>query len=237
MGLEMGSDLTRIERQQAFINATLRQILSAETLADPTKTFRLINAALGSLSADPAIANPGSVAGLAWSLREIEKRNIIMTEVPVYDITEGGVGGLGSCRRPPRSSRASPRTPPPDSVVLPAAEPSASPSASGARRGRRGRHRRRTGGETEGDAGTGTGDTAGTGDTDDGRDWRDRRRHHRRAGHAEAEPEPGGAARRRLRLTGDQAPTISDTATTSIVAATTLSRTRHAPGFSSTGAR
>ena len=89
MGLEQRSDLARIVRQQAFINATIRQILSAETLADPTKTYRLINAALGSLSADPAIANPGSFAGLAWSLREINKRNIVMTSVPVYDNDDG----------------------------------------------------------------------------------------------------------------------------------------------------
>ncbi|PUB32324.1 LytR family transcriptional attenuator [Promicromonospora sp. AC04] len=163
MGLEMGSDLTRIARQQAFINATLRQILSAETLADPTKTFRLINAALGSLSADPAIANPGSVAGLAWSLREIEKRNIIMTEVPVYDTTEGGVGGLGYL---PEASEIFARLAadtPPDSVVLPEAEPSSSPSASGAAEG----GSADTGEETGGDTGTDTGDTGDTADTGD----------------------------------------------------------------------
>ncbi|WP_369371515.1 LCP family protein [Promicromonospora sp. Populi] len=169
MGLEMGSDLTRIARQQAFINALLRQILSAETLADPTKTFRLINAALGSLSADPAIANPASVAGLAWSLREIEQRNIIMTEVPVYDTTEGGVGGLGYL---PEASEIFARLAadtPSDSVVLPDEEPSASPSASGGED---------AAGETGGEdppADTGdpadTGETAGTGEetgTDDG---------------------------------------------------------------------
>lgn len=183
MGLEMRSDLTRIERQQAFINATLRQILSAETLADPTKTFRLINAALGSLSADPDIADPGKVAGLAWSLREIEKRNIIMTQVPVYDTTEGGASGLGW--NPEASeifARIAADQPPPE-VVLPDAEPSGSPSASGgAGDGGDGSADAGEGdtGGTEGDAGTGetgtepedTGDTgtgdAGTGETGDG---------------------------------------------------------------------
>ncbi|MCP2262961.1 transcriptional attenuator, LytR family [Promicromonospora thailandica] len=131
MGLEMGSDLTRIERQQAFINATLRQILSAETLADPTKTFRLINAALGSLSADPDIADPGKVAGLAWSLREIEKRNIIMTKVPVYDTEENGVGGLGWSPEATEIFQRMAADQPPEKVVLPDAEPSGAPSASG----------------------------------------------------------------------------------------------------------
>ena len=131
MGLEMGSDLTRIERQQAFINATFRQILSAETLADPTKTFRLINAALGSLSADPAIANPGSVAGLAWSLREIEKRNIIMTKVPVYDTEEGGVGGLGWGPEAAEIFARMAADQPPEEVVLDTPEPAASGSPSG----------------------------------------------------------------------------------------------------------
>ena len=131
MGLDMGSDLTRIVRQQAFINATLRQILSAETLADPTKTFRLINAALGSLSADPDIANPGKVAGLAWSLREINKRNIIMTEVPVYDITEGTASGLAWQPEAQEIFTRIAADTPPDSVVLPDVEPSDAPSTSG----------------------------------------------------------------------------------------------------------
>jgi LCP family protein required for cell wall assembly len=177
MGLEMGSDLTRIERQQAFINATLRQILSAETLADPTKTFRLINAALGSLSADPAIADPGKVAGLAWSLREIEKRNIIMTKIPVYDTTEGAVGGLGWGPEATEIFGRMAADQPPEQVVLPDAEPSGAPSASGDTEDGSTDTGEGDTGETEGDAGTGetginpedTGDTdtgdTGTGDT------------------------------------------------------------------------
>jgi LCP family protein required for cell wall assembly len=153
MGLEMGSDLTRIERQQAFINATLRQILSAETLADPTKTFRLINAALGSLSADPDIADPGKVAGLAWSLREIDKRNIVMTKIPVYDTTEGTASGIGWGPEAAEIFQRMAADTPPDSVVLPEAEPSGSPSASAGG----------TEGGTEGDGGD-----AGTGETDEG---------------------------------------------------------------------
>lgn len=153
MGLEMGSDLTRIERQQAFINATLRQILSAETLADPTKTFRLINAALGSLSADPDIADPGKVAGLAWSLREIDKRNIVMTKIPVYDTTEGTASGIGWGPEAAEIFQRMASDTPPDSVVLPEAEPSGSPSASDGG----------TEGGTEGDGGgdAGTGETGG----------------------------------------------------------------------------
>ncbi|MFD6140786.1 LCP family protein [Promicromonospora sp. NPDC060271] len=157
MGLEMGSDLTRIERQQAFINATLRQILSAETLADPTKTFRLINAALGSLSADPDIADPGKVAGLAWSLREIQKRNIVMTKIPVYDTTEGTASGIGWGPEAAEIFQRMASDTPPDSVVLPDAEPSASPSPSG------GGAEGGAGGGTEGDGGD-----AGTGETGEG---------------------------------------------------------------------
>ncbi len=168
MGLEMRSDITRIERQQAFINATLRQILSAETLADPTKTFRLINAALGSLSADPDIADPGKVAGLAWSLREIDKRNIIMTKVPVYDTTEGSASGLGWY---PEASEIFARMAediPPDEAVLPDPEPSGSPSASG--EAEDGSADAGTDDAGTGDEGAGTGDEgeAGTGDAGTG---------------------------------------------------------------------
>jgi LCP family protein required for cell wall assembly len=166
MGLEMGSDLTRIERQQAFINATLRQILSAETLADPTKTFRLINAALGSLSADPAIADPGKVAGLAWSLREIEKRNIIMTKIPVYDTVEGTASGLAWGPEAAEIFQRLAADQPPEQVVLPDAEPSGSPSTSGGPQDGAADEGTDGSGEAEGDAGTetDTGETGGTGD-------------------------------------------------------------------------
>ena len=165
MGLEMGSDLTRIERQQSFINATLRQILSAETLADPTKTFRLINAALGSLSADPDIADPGKVAGLAWSLREIEKRNIIMTKIPVYDTTEGAASGLGWGPEAAEIFNRMAADQPPPEVVLPDAEPSGSPSATGgAGEGGDGSADAGEGDTGEGDTGEAGGD-AGTGET------------------------------------------------------------------------
>jgi LCP family protein required for cell wall assembly len=153
MGLEMGSDLTRIERQQSFINATLRQILSAETLADPTKTFRLINAALGSLSADPDIADPGKVAGLAWSLREIQKRNIVMTKLPVYDTVEGVKSGLAWGPESAEIFQRLAADQPPEKVVLPEPEPSGSPSTSGGAEG---------GSGGEGDAGTGGTDTGGS---------------------------------------------------------------------------
>ena len=164
MGLEMGSDLTRIERQQSFINATLRQILSAETLADPTKTFRLINAALGSLSADPAIANPGKVAGLAWSLRGINQRNIIMSKVPVYDTTEGGRGGLAWQPEAAEIFERMASDTPPEEVVLPDAEPSVAPSTSGEPQ----EGSADDGAGTEGDAGTG--DDAPADDTGDAAD-------------------------------------------------------------------
>jgi LCP family protein required for cell wall assembly len=163
MGLELGSDITRMERQQAFVNATLRQILSAETLADPTKTFRLINAALGSLSADPAIADPGNVAGLAWSLREINQRNIIMSKVPVYDTTEGTASGLALQPEAQEIFERMAADTPPDSVVLPEVEPSDAPSTSSEPQGGSADD-----GAGAGDEGAGTdaeGD-AGTGDTD-----------------------------------------------------------------------
>lgn len=162
MGLEMGSDLTRIERQQSFINATMRQILSAETLADPTKTFRLINAALGSLSADPAIADPGNVAGLAWSLREINKRNIIMTKVPVYDTTEGTASGLAWQPEAAEIFQRMAADIPPDKVVLETPEPSGSPDTSGEVQ-----DGSADAGDDAGESDAGESD-AGTGDTDAG---------------------------------------------------------------------
>ncbi len=83
MGLELGSDLARIERQQAFISATMRQILSAETLADPGKMYGLVSAALSALSADPQLADPQALVGLGWSLRGLGSADVVMTQLPV----------------------------------------------------------------------------------------------------------------------------------------------------------
>ncbi|GAB3161632.1 LCP family protein [Myceligenerans halotolerans] len=76
------SDLERIERQQGFINALLRQILSADTMANPAKMLNLSKAVLGSVNPDPELADAQNLVGLAFSLKDIQKDRIIFETVP-----------------------------------------------------------------------------------------------------------------------------------------------------------
>lgn len=76
------SDLDRIDRQQGFINAMLRQLLSAETLANPATMLSLSKAVLGSVNPDPALGDARKLVGLAFSLKDIEKNRIKFTTIP-----------------------------------------------------------------------------------------------------------------------------------------------------------
>ncbi len=83
MGLEMGSDLARIARQQAFIDSALREVLSKNVVTNSPQLYGLIEAVLSSISADPTLADPTALAGLAYSLRGIDTSRIAFTELPV----------------------------------------------------------------------------------------------------------------------------------------------------------
>lgn len=83
MGLQYGSDLARIERQQAFIDSMLREILDQDLVTDTPALYRMVRAALGAMSTSPALGSPAALAGVAWSIRDIDPSNIVFESVPV----------------------------------------------------------------------------------------------------------------------------------------------------------
>jgi LCP family protein required for cell wall assembly len=83
LGLEQGSDLTRITRQQAFVDALVRQVLDQNVVTNSPRLYRTIRAVLGAISADPGLADPAALAGLAFSIRNIDPAEIVFTELPV----------------------------------------------------------------------------------------------------------------------------------------------------------
>src|SRR5690606_18851620 len=85
MGLEMGSDLTRIQRQQAFIDSAIRELLSQNIITNSPQLYGVIEAVLSSISADPTIADPTALAGLAFSLRNIKPSEVVFTQLPVVE--------------------------------------------------------------------------------------------------------------------------------------------------------
>jgi LCP family protein required for cell wall assembly len=85
MGLELGSDLERIKRQQAFIDSTMREILSQNIITDSPRLYRMVRSILKSISTNPELADPTALAGLAWSVRNLDPNRITFTSVPVVD--------------------------------------------------------------------------------------------------------------------------------------------------------
>jgi LCP family protein required for cell wall assembly len=83
MGLQLGSDLERIKRQQAFFDAMVREILAQNLITDSPRLYRVVEAVLKSISTDPELADPRALAGLAWSVRAIDPADIVFTELPV----------------------------------------------------------------------------------------------------------------------------------------------------------
>jgi LCP family protein required for cell wall assembly len=83
LGLELGSDLARIERQQAFIDSMLREVLGQNLITDTPALYRMVRAALGAMSTSPALGSPAALAGLAWSIKDIDPNDIVFESVPV----------------------------------------------------------------------------------------------------------------------------------------------------------
>ncbi|MBD7919095.1 LCP family protein [Cellulomonas sp. Sa3CUA2] len=83
MGLEMGSDLTRITRQQAFVQAAVRELLAKDVLGDAGELYGVARAVLGALTADPELADPVRLAAFGYSLRGIDRTRVVFTGVPV----------------------------------------------------------------------------------------------------------------------------------------------------------
>jgi LCP family protein required for cell wall assembly len=83
LGLEQGSDLTRITRQQAFVDSLVRQVLDQNVVTDSPRLYRTVQAVLRAISADPGLADPAALAGLAFSIRDIDPAEIVFTELPV----------------------------------------------------------------------------------------------------------------------------------------------------------
>ncbi|XBH21964.1 LCP family protein [Jonesiaceae bacterium BS-20] len=80
-GLEMGSDLSRIDRQQAVVNATIETALSKNFLTDLPKLTGFVTAAISSLTMNPELSN--NLVGLATSLTGISTGDVEFISTPV----------------------------------------------------------------------------------------------------------------------------------------------------------
>lgn len=77
-----GSDLTRVKRQQAFIASMANKIQSAETLANPTKVVKLLNAVTQSLTVDEGLGSVSKLSELALQFQDTGLDKIQFFTIP-----------------------------------------------------------------------------------------------------------------------------------------------------------
>ena len=77
------ADLERIDRQQSFLRAVLRDLTATRTLANPRQVYRLTEDVAGSLIVDDSLGTT-QMLGLADELRTVVAAGMPMTAVPAY---------------------------------------------------------------------------------------------------------------------------------------------------------
>ncbi|OLT28290.1 transcriptional regulator [Nocardiopsis sp. CNR-923] len=78
---EDGSDLSRIERQQEFMGAMLRQVLSSEVMTSPVTVTNFLGAVTDSISTDGELT-VDIMTDLAIAMREVDLGNVQFVTVP-----------------------------------------------------------------------------------------------------------------------------------------------------------
>ncbi|MGI9157216.1 MAG: LCP family protein [Marmoricola sp.] len=69
--ISANGDIGRIKRQQTFVAAMIKKVVSAGTLTNPVRLVRFLDAATKSLTTDPGFAHLQQLASLGTSLRNI----------------------------------------------------------------------------------------------------------------------------------------------------------------------
>jgi LCP family protein required for cell wall assembly len=75
-------DIGRMKRQQTFISAMIKKVVSAGTLTNPVRLLKFLDAATNSLTTDPGFANLKQLASLGSSLKNIGLDNVKFITVP-----------------------------------------------------------------------------------------------------------------------------------------------------------
>ena len=84
-----GSDLSRIDRQQYFIGAMVRDMTKSGLLTNPTLVFEILSAITQSLSTSAEWASLNTLQEFALSIGNLKPKNIAMITTP-YQIIENG---------------------------------------------------------------------------------------------------------------------------------------------------
>ncbi len=81
-GVGDGSDVSRISNQQVFMSALLRQLRSADTLANPVKVYSLAKAGFENMTLSSSMASPQFMQALAGTVVDIDLSRINLVQYP-----------------------------------------------------------------------------------------------------------------------------------------------------------
>lgn len=84
-----GTDTGRIERQQRFIGALMREVMSSDVLTNPIALGRFLNAATSSLTVSAELGSATEQLGLAWGIRDLRADDVTFVTVP-WEFGSGG---------------------------------------------------------------------------------------------------------------------------------------------------
>ncbi|MFF2652861.1 LCP family protein [Streptomyces sp. NPDC058045] len=85
-GVGDGSDLGRIQLQQAFVKALLNQVKQVGVISNPKKLYDLADTATSAVTTDSDLDSVKQLAGFAGSLKDIGGQDMTMVTLPVrYD--------------------------------------------------------------------------------------------------------------------------------------------------------
>ncbi|UFU02250.1 LCP family protein [Ruania suaedae] len=82
VGLGDGSDIGRIDRQQELLSNMAEQVLDRNVMTETTELYQFLQAATSSLTTSERIGNLTTMAGLAYSLRNIELDEVSFATMP-----------------------------------------------------------------------------------------------------------------------------------------------------------
>ncbi|MFI0238636.1 LCP family protein [Streptomyces sp. NPDC016845] len=90
-GVADGSDLGRIQLQQAFIKALIHRANTVDPLSHPAKAYDLADTATKTISADSGLASTDKLLGLGKDLKGISPEHTDMVTLPVtFDAQDSG---------------------------------------------------------------------------------------------------------------------------------------------------
>lgn len=77
-----GSDLARIQSQQAYMSALLRKTTSANTLSDPIALYSLADAAVQNVTLSRSMSTPETMVRMAVALKSMNLSHLVFVQYP-----------------------------------------------------------------------------------------------------------------------------------------------------------